>query len=119
MDFKEVVGAYAGGQIEIQNTMEAYLYRGEIREIVVKDDELRVKLKWCAKGEGFPPLPNRWVKADVVDYNINLSLYGVSNISDGRICLSSPITNETAALFPKDGSKLDPSKVEGLDGVLD
>ena len=118
MDLKTKVDSYVGGQMEIQNQVEEYLYRGKIERIAVEGNELRVRFAWVAKGEGYPPLPKRWVKDDRLDYAISLEICSVSDTGDGRICLQSPITHELAVLFPKNGSKLDPSKVEGLDAKV-
>ena len=117
----QVVAPYKGGQIEIQNAGEGYLYHGEVADIAVEDNELRVKFAWLAKAEG-SPLPNRWIKDDPRDYAAGLEIYSVSNIgpsgdetgSSDRICLNSSIVGEVVVLFPPDGSKLDPAKVEGL-----
>ena len=118
----QVVERFKGGQMEIQNQGESYLYRGEVESIAVENNVLQVKFAWVAKGEGFPPLPNKWVKDDRLDYAASLEIYSTSNIgpSDGevggsdRLCLNSSIIGEIVILFPPDGSKLDPSKVEGL-----
>jgi len=117
MDLKTKVDSYVGGQMEIQNQVEEYLYRGEIERIAVEDNELRVRFAWVAKGEGYPQL-KKWIKDDGLDYAVSLEICRVSDIGDGRICLRSPITHELAVLFPKDGSKLDPSTVEGLDAKV-
>jgi len=114
----DVIG-YKGGQLEVTNEVEGYLYRGEISSIVVENNELKVKLAWMAKGEGYPPMPNKWVKEDNLDYAVSLDLYQASNLGPGigggdRICLSSFSVVERAMLFPPNGSKLDPAKVEGL-----
>ncbi len=115
---KETVVLFVGGQLEVQNPGERYLYRGEIATITVEgeDDDatLKVTLNWMAKGEGFPPLPNRWVNDERLTYDASLMIYSVSDIGDGRLSLNSFIIGETAVLYPPDGSKLDPSKVEGL-----
>ena len=118
----EIVAQYVGGQMEIQNQGEGYLYRGEIKSIAVENNELKVKFAWLAKGEGFPPLPKKWVKDDRLDYAASLEIYSASDIGssghevggDSRFCLNSPIVGETCVLYPPNGSKLDPSKVEGL-----
>ena len=109
--------------MEIQNTEEEYIYRGEIESIDVAEDELRVKFVWLAKGEGFPPILYRWVKDDNLDYSINLSICVASDIGPNdddvsginRICVDCQIVGETIILYPPDGSKLDPAKVEGLE----
>ena len=110
----QAVAKFTGGQMEIQNQNEGYLFRGEIKAIAVKNNELKVKFAWLAKGEGFPPIPKRWVKDDNLDYGASLEIYQASEIGDGRLSLNSPIVGELAVLFPPNGSKLDPSKVEGL-----
>jgi hypothetical protein len=111
------VAKYVGGQMEIQNHNERYLYRGEIDSITVEDDLLQVTFAWLAKGEGFPPIPKKWVKDEKRDYVASLGVYIASDIGDGRLCLDSPIVGELVVLFPPNGSKLDPSKVEGLQAV--
>ncbi|UZE94275.1 MAG: hypothetical protein IB618_01755 [Candidatus Pacearchaeota archaeon] len=122
MDIKEQVKTYVGGQIEIQNSFEEYIYRGEIERISIEKgscgDELHVGLAWLAKGKGFPP--QGWVKDDKQDYyRASLLIYSIFPISDGRICCNSSINHETVVLFPKNGSKLDPSKVEGLEAKFE
>lgn len=114
----EILKRYVGGQLEVQNSGEGYFYRGEIADVFVENNEMRVRLSWNAKGEGFPPIPRKWVKDNShLNYAVSLEIYAVSDIGDDRICLNSSIIGETAVLFPRNGSKLDPSKVEGL--VLD
>lgn len=110
----EMLVKYVGGQIEIQNQNEEYLYRGEVKDITVENNELKVLFSWLAKGEGFPPFPNKWVKNDRLDYSASLEIYSPSYISDGRLCFNSFIVGEVVVLYPSNGSKLDPAKVEGL-----
>lgn len=119
---KKVVERFVGGQAEIQNQNEGYIYRGEIKTIAVEDNELRVQFVWIAKGEGFPPVPQKWIKDDRLVYAASLEIYSVSDIGssghdvggDSRLYLSSPIVGEVVILYPPNGSKLDPAKVEGL-----
>lgn len=75
---------------------------------------MQVELAWMAKGEGFPPLPERWVKDDTLSYKVGLKICNTSDLGDGRIVLNIPIVGELTMLFPPDGSKLDPNEVEGL-----
>jgi hypothetical protein len=118
----QAVERFKGGQMETQNQNEGYLYRGEVEAIAVEDNELRVKFAWLAKGEGFPPIPQKWVKDDRLDYAASLYIYSASDIGssghdvggDSRLCLDSFIVGETVVLYPPNGSKLDPSEVEGL-----
>jgi hypothetical protein len=113
---------YIGGQMEIQNLTDKYIHRGRIKTIVVDGNRLIVKFAWIANGEGFPSVLNKWVKIDKLDYVTNLENYSVRNIGssgvdvggDDRICFSSIIFGETIVLYPPNGSKLDPEKVEGL-----
>jgi hypothetical protein len=117
MELTEIILAlYKGGQAEIQNEDEGYLCRGEIDDISVGGGNLTIRFAWCARGEGFPSLPRRWVnEADMSGYVASLRMYMVSDIGNGRIMLQSPVLGERTVLFPPDGSKLDPSKVEGLE----
>jgi len=96
--------------------------RGEIKTIEVVGDELRVMMNWCARGEGFPPIPKRWVAEKRLDYGLSLDICSVSNIGPSsevigggdRICINCSIVGELTVLYPADGSKLDPARVEGL-----
>ncbi len=118
----EMLARFVGGQVEIQNPGEGYIYRGEVLTIGVVNDDLTVTFSWLAKGEGYPPLSTSWVKDDRLDYAAGLSIYAVSNIGPSgedvgggdRICLRSQIVGETVILYPPDGSKLDPADVKGL-----
>lgn len=113
-----VLRKFVGGQIEVQNRDEGYLFRGEIKATHVedKDDDtsLVVELEWMAQAEGYPPGPGRWVKSDAKPYKVSLMIYHVSDIGDNRICLQSSIVGEMTILYPKGGSVLDRSKVVGL-----
>jgi hypothetical protein len=123
----QLLAAYIGGQIEIQNGGEGYLYRGEIKTAeVTSDDELAITLNWMAKGEGIEAdgnrLPTGWINdRDQLNYTASLQIYSVSNMGrsreggDDRICLTSTIIGETAVIFPPNGSKLDPAKVRDLE----
>ncbi len=118
----QAVARFKGGQMEIQNQSEGYMYRGEVETIAVENNKLQVKFAWLAKGEGYPPLPKKWVKDNCLDYAASLEIYSARDIGssghdvggDSRICLKSFIVGETVVLFPPNGSKLDPAKVKGL-----
>ncbi len=111
----ERVAEFVGGDMEIQNRDENYLYRGPIKSATVEGDEVRVQFKWLAKNDGGPMSPTpTWTKDDRLDYAASLQVYVVSDIGNGRICLNSSIVGEMVVLFPPDGSRLDPSRVTGL-----
>jgi hypothetical protein len=114
-----MLATFVGGQIEVQNEGERYIYRGEIKTAVVEANEVRITLNWMAKGEGYPPIPTSWVVENRLDYTASLEIYTVSDIGSGseggrRLCLNSLIIGELVVLYPSDGSKLDPTKVKGL-----
>lgn len=118
---QEMLAGFVGGQAEIQNVDEEYLYRGEIAEISIENDTLKIKFSWCAKGEGFPPIPMRWINDEGRDYAASLDIYAVSDVGpsgcvggSNRLCLNSAIVGETVVLYPPNGSRLDPARVEGL-----
>ena len=109
----EIVKKYEGGQLEIQNKNEGYLYRGEIAEAWVDDNSLFVKFKWLAKmGED-----SKWYTNDNLDYSINLMFTSVSDIGDNRLFYSVSFIWENGTFFPPDGSKLDSKNVIGLQTV--
>jgi hypothetical protein len=108
-----MLATFVGGQIEVQNEGERYIYRGEIKTAVVEANEVRITLNWMAKGEGYPPIPTSWVVENRLDYTASLEIYTVSE-GGRRLCLNSLIIGELVVLYPSDGSKLDPTKVKGL-----
>lgn len=109
------VSRFVGGQIEIQNPDEGSLFRGEIAYIEGDGEELRADLNWLAQGEGYPPLPKRWVRDHRTQYCA--AYYSVQDIgpgSDGggsRFSLQT-FSGELVVLFPPDGSRLDPAVIE-------
>jgi hypothetical protein len=105
---------YVGGQMEIQNHIEEYLYRGEVQAISMDNDNLIVRFSWLAKGIGYPPLPDGWIRDAQLDYAAGLKGCSFSDIGNDRICINFPITRELAVLYPPEGSKLDPSKIKDL-----
>ncbi len=112
---------FVGGQIEVQNDREDYLYRGEISRIEVTErspvagikrdnyGDLSIKLKWIAKMED-----GVWEASNRLDYFASLLVYNASDIGEGRLLLHASIVGETTTLFPQGGSALDPSEVKGL-----
>ena len=110
----KLLAKYVGGQMEIQNQSARYIYRGEVAAIIAEDNQVLVKFVWLAMGEGFPPVPHRWVKTDRLGFAMNLMLYRPSDIGDECLCFNSSLSGELVVLFPPGGSKLDPAKVRGL-----
>lgn len=113
----EMIAGFVGGDMEIQNPEENYLYRGPIESVTVICKKLKVRFKWLAKNDGGPrrPVPTWTSEEDRLNYEASLVIYTASDIGQGRICLNSPVTSERAVLFPPGGSKLDPSRVSGLE----
>lgn len=111
---QEVIDRMIGGQLEVQNHSEGYLYRGEISTMKLEGEgyslELVVSFNWLAKMES----DFEWSVTEPTPYKVSLLIYSVSDIGDERIFLSSYITGENITIFPPNGSKLDPNKVRGL-----
>jgi len=112
----EQLQKFVGGQYEVQNTAEGYIYRGQIESLGIEgegeDAELVIKFVWMAKGEGFPPIPTMWVNDSDLSYRMSDLLYRASDPGDGRYIIQSMV--ELGVFFPPGGSLLDPAKVEGL-----
>lgn len=107
----EILQPYVGGQLEVQNALDGYLYRGEIQSVELDDMTLTLQLAWMAQGEGFPPMPLRWVDSPRKAFSAHLGIYAASNIGPGttgsdRLCLMSIDGRETAILYPPDGSRI-------------
>ena len=106
----EFLKRYEGGQMEIQNSNEHYLYRGEVEHAWIENSTLHVRFKWLAKmGDD-----SKWYAEDNLDYAISLEITSASEIGEGRIHYSVMYVWENGTLFPPDGSKLDPTEVIGL-----
>lgn len=95
---------YDGGQIEVQNNNEDYLYRGEIKTARIVGNELVVTLAWMAKmGKD-----TKWHTSTRTTYQASLEIYSEPLLDKGRLFLFSPITGEMVSLFPSNY----PSKLE-------
>jgi len=115
----EILKKYIGGQMEIQNIKAAKFLRGEIRSITIEQGKLLVEFSWLAELSS----GNRWIKYQNLKYETNFQSGCVKNVGpspkhiggDDRLLLS-PLgdEDEIATLFPVNGSKLDPTRVEGL-----
>lgn len=106
----EIVKRYEGGQLEIQNPNENYLYRGEIERAWVDNGTMHVRFKWLAKfGDD-----GKWYANDKPEYSISLEFTSARMIGDNRILYSVMYVGERGTFFPPDGSKLDRNRVIGL-----
>ena len=114
----DVLAAFIGGQLEIQNQDEDYICRGEIKNAEVKCGVLVIDFSWVAEGEGFPP--RGWHAGRNLHYEASLDIFAgglVGPSSEGggsRFTMMSMFIGETVTFFPPDGSKLDPATVKGL-----
>jgi len=87
------------------------IYRGPISSIELEGDAIVIKSPWVAKmvlSEG------KWKKWHILRLSINPKEISPQDIGQGRISFTMPLLG-IATIFPKGGSKLDPSKVEGLE----
>jgi hypothetical protein len=116
----KLVRGFKGGQMEFQNKRESRVYRGEISAITVVCGVLHVIFKWLARGDGDAPNIIKWVKVESRDYDMDAGNCLVGNMGPAptgggdRISINFPIFENTVVLYPPDGSKLDPAKVEGF-----
>lgn len=107
----ELLQKYVGGQVEVQNQLEKYIFRGEIKNISIENEEFFVECSWLAQGLEYPPIPTSWKKVENKPYQANLGIYSTNMLDSDRICISSSITGELVILFPLGGSILDYKKV--------
>ena len=110
----EILAQYVGGDMEIQNEEEDYLFRGLIKKIGIEDRTIKVEFEWLAKSDGGRLSPGEWSKDKKTDYQMNLTIFAPSDIGERRLCFISSIVGELVVIFPPDGSHLDPKKVKGL-----
>jgi hypothetical protein len=117
-----MLAPFIGGQMEIQNSGEDYIFRGEVERAEVTNNELIVRFAWLGKNDGGPTRPSaEWTMNTRLDYSASLEVYVASDIGIGRIAIESSIIGELGVFFPKgyknsDGeeSKLDRSRIKGL-----
>lgn len=115
----EIVRPFIGGQAEILNRGEGYVYRGEIATAIVESNQLRITFVWLAKNV----VSECWVKSDTHhDRVISLTTCIVEKIGPGtkggdRLCIRDTMTGEAVVLFPLDGSNLNREMVVGLELV--
>ncbi len=110
---------FIGGEAEIQNSVEDYLYRGEIASIKIERNTLVIEFAWFAKNRGGPlggekGFSMEWDNESNLHYAAGLDIYSPSNLSDGRLAFESWMTGELLVLFPVDGSKMNPEGIHGL-----
>lgn len=108
----EYMQKYVGGQVEIQNHVENYRYRCQIKSIAIVPDEnlakgphvpghgqcatLHVEFDYSCKFEpnvGYKPCEN-------TPYDLSLYISGANDIGDNRLAVSSSIVNEMSVFFP-------------------
>lgn len=107
----ERVAQFTGGQMEMQNPVEKYLYRGQIKSIrLVKEDKnvsLEAEFDWVVQADFNGKLPTSdWRVAEPKPYSTTLLCATASWIDEGyaqerqRLVLNSAVTNELIAMFP-------------------
>jgi hypothetical protein len=109
----ERVAAFVGGELEIHNSAENYLYRGPITSIVLEGDELRFELKWMAINNGGPNKPTEmWTMSTDEAYPTSLTVLSISD-APGQLTVCSR-HGERGILFPPRGNKLSPGRIRSL-----
>lgn len=134
-----LVNLYVGGELEVQNGIEGYAFRGKIATLEFlpsKDDSLsllKVTLEWMAKADGKPLgggyVPtNGWDEDANLEYACNTDLpnskigephlpivqFNMGPEGSMRMIIFNPFTGEMTVLFPKGGSQLDHTQVRWL-----
>ena len=104
-----ILARYVGGQIEIQNSEENYILRGQIDHLVIEGDMLAIHLIWFASGDGGVP-PYGWTEDPRTSYSLHI--LSASDLGIDRIGMRTSIIGEFAVLFPPYGSKLNRTKVK-------
>lgn len=96
-----------GGDIESQEG--GAVYRGPLSSIKREGDQIYFESPWCAKNDG-----DGWKNWHITSCNVNATMTTPQDIGEGRIFFQMPFLG-VCTIFPKGGSKLDPTKVEGLE----
>lgn len=102
-------GKYVGGDLEIQNNVEDYMYRGKIKSIETKDaNALHIEFDIFVKmgKEG-------WEQVEAKSYGVGLLTATVSDIGDDRILINTGfVSNEICVLFLASKSNMDWEKFD-------
>jgi len=94
-----ILSRFAGGMIVIENWKMRCSHRGRIVKLTIELDVLGTDLKWYAKGTGgFPP--TGWAKVETNLYSINVQGFAISDVGEGRIVLTCPVTGKLVTLSP-------------------
>ena len=128
----ETLAPFVGGQLEVQNGAEGYVFRGKVESAVVRGHDLLVRFAWTVWGEGYPPRPKRWVLRDGVDYELRIaadtdsvvpslipSLATAVEVGFGSgepecLCIVSVVTGEWVVFFRPGISEIAPGMVDGV-----
>ena len=115
-----VLAGFVGGDVEIQNPNEGYLYRGPTTNLKVENGILKIEFEWMAQGEGYPPIPSRWVSTNKTKYEADLMFCSeMKEDSLGRIVFTYNAVGEIVVIFPVNGSKLGIEKVKVVEKEQD
>jgi hypothetical protein len=102
--------SFANGEIEVQETDK--IYRGPIKEIRTKGDDVYFHLLWCGH---YDMSTDKWSAAEHETAVIfKKSITTVTPSPDGRFLLQNPEII-IGIIFPEGGNRLNPDEVEGLD----
>jgi len=102
--------SFIGGEIEVQE--QGRIYRGPIKAIEITGKSVYFYLLWCAHRDF---ATEKWIVVkNETGAVLNKSITTLTCETDGRLTLYGPDII-TGNIFPKDGNKLDPAEVEGLD----
>ena len=94
------------GDVETQE--DGYVYRSPISGVEMRNGMVHFEAPWAARMED-----GKWKNWPVYPLSVNASTSQPSDMGSGRIQFNMPFLG-FGVIFPKGGSKLDPSKVEGL-----
>ena len=97
-----------GGDLETQE--DGRVYRGPISSIRIEGEMVYFRSPWTARMNA----DGTWEKWHITGCGTNTKMCPPNDIGEGRVQFSMPMLG-FGVIFPKGGSKLDPSKVKGLD----
>jgi len=97
----ESLEKYIGGQAEIKNLGEGYLFRGRIERITIDNRELKIKFEWLAKKRDHYSSSQKWFITNLTEYVVGYEIYSqCKNVGKNRLSLGSAIASDKIILFP-------------------
>jgi|GEM_PF-3656524 hypothetical protein len=110
----ELFAPFKGKQLELRNLSQNRLLRGQIAEVEITDEQIRVYFDWLAKNRGGASqrYSHGWETSDELQLVIDLGRATCKQVSQ-HVFINDPATCDTIVFVGTEHGNIDP-RVEGL-----